>query len=93
MPAEDQEWVIKRLAGDPLKPTRFQSALRDLMARGGVVGASGGGMASLAETVIVGNAADAEAGWTRARLAFGLGLFQGTLLDQNLTSGPAESSV
>ncbi len=83
IPAEDQEWVIRRFAGDPLKPTRFQLALRNLMARGGVVGASGGGMASLSETVIAGNVADAEGGWTRARLAFGLGLFQGTLLDQN----------
>jgi cyanophycinase len=83
IPAKDQEWVIGRFAGDPLKPTRFQLALRNLMARGGVVGASGGGMASLAETVIAGNADDAEAGWTRARLAFGLGLFQDTLLDQN----------
>ena len=83
IPAEDQEWVIRRFAGDPLKPTRFQLALRNLLARGGVVGASGGGMASLSETVIAGNVADAEAGWTRARLAFGLGLLQGTLLDQN----------
>jgi len=83
IPAEDQEWVIRRFAGDPLKPTRFQLALRNLMARGGVVGASGGGMASLAETVIAGNIADADGGWTRARLAFGLGLFRDTLLDQN----------
>ena len=83
IPAEDQEWVIRRFAGDPLKPTRFQLALRNLIARGGVVGASGGGMASLSETVIVGNAADADGGWTHARLAFGLGLFQATLLDQN----------
>ena len=83
MPTEDQEWVIKRFAGDPLKPTRFQLALRNLVARGGVVGASGGGMSSLAETVIVGNVADAEGGWTQARMAFGLGLFQETLLDQN----------
>jgi cyanophycinase len=83
MPAEDQEWVIGRFAGDPLKPTRFQLALRNLVARGGVVGASGGGMASLSETVIAANVADAEGGWTRARLAFGLGLLQNTLLDQN----------
>jgi len=82
MPAEDQKWVIERYASDPLKPTRFQLALRGIVSRGGVVGASGGGMASLAESVIVGNAAD-NAGWTRARLAFGLGLFQNTLLDQN----------
>jgi cyanophycinase len=83
IPAEDQSWIIKRFAGDPLKPTRFQLALRNLVARGGVVGASGGGMASLAETVIAGNAHDDEGGWIRARLVFGLGLFQGTLLDQN----------
>jgi cyanophycinase len=86
MPAEDQGWVIRRFAGDPLRPTRFQLALRNLLARGGVVGASGGGMAGLAETVIAGNVADAEAGWTRARLEFGLGLFQGTLLDQNFNA-------
>jgi cyanophycinase len=83
LPANDQEWVIGRFAGDPLKPTRFQIALRNLIARGGVVGASGGGMASLAETVIAGDADEEPSGWTRARLAFGLGLFQGTLLDQN----------
>jgi cyanophycinase len=83
IPADDQEWVIRRFAADPLRPTRFQLALRDLLARGGVVGASGGGMASLSESVIAGNIDDPKAGWTRARLAFGLGLFQGTLLDQN----------
>jgi cyanophycinase len=83
IPAEDQSWVIQRFAGDPLKPTRFQLALRNLVARGGVVGASGGGMASLSETVIAGNVHDKDGGWIRARLAFGLGLFQGTLLDQN----------
>jgi cyanophycinase len=83
MPADDQEWVIKRFAGDPLKPTRFMLALRNLLARGGVVGASGGGMASLAETVIAGDADNKNAGWFQARLTFGLGLFQGTLLDQN----------
>jgi cyanophycinase len=82
-PAEDQEWVIRRFAGDPLKPSRFQLALRALVARGGVVGASGGGMASLSETVIAGNVPDADGGWTRAKLIFGLGLLQGTLLDQN----------
>jgi len=86
IPAGDQEWVIRRFAGDPLKPTRFQLALRNLVARGGVVGASGGGMGSLSETVIAGNVTGAEAGWTRARLAFGLGLFQGTLLDQNFNT-------
>lgn len=83
MPANDQEWIIKRLAGDPLKPTRFQLALRNLLARGGVVGASGGGMASLAETVIAGDIDQESDGWIRARLVFGLGLFQTTLLDQN----------
>ncbi len=83
MPAEYQEWFIRRYAGDPLKPTRFQLALCRLLARGGVVAASGGGMSGLAETVIVGNAPNAESGWTHARLAFGLGLLRGTLLDQN----------
>jgi cyanophycinase len=40
-------------------------------------------MASLAETVIAGDTDNENHGWTQARLAFGLGLFQGALLDQN----------
>jgi cyanophycinase len=83
MPNEDQNWIIKRFVVDPLRPTRFQLALRRLVARGGVVGASGGAMASLCETVIAGNIRDPDGGWNRARLAFGLGLLQGVLLDQN----------
>jgi cyanophycinase len=55
IPAYDQEWLPKRFADEyPKKTSRFQSALRDVVARGGVVGGLGGGMASLPETIIAG---------------------------------------
>lgn len=81
--AGDQAWLTKRFADDPLKPTRFQLALRKIVSRGGIVGGLGGGMASLAETVIAGDADETEFGWNTARLEFGLGLLQGALTDQN----------
>src|SRR5204862_7694396 len=66
----------------PNATTRFQWALRDVVARGGIVGGLGGGMASLAETIIAGGI-PAEGGWVRAKLQFGLALFNGAVVDQN----------
>lgn len=86
MPAGDQESLPKRFADDyPAKTSRFQSALRDVVARGGVVGGLGGGMASFPETIIAGDAR-AETGWVRANLRFGLALFHGAVVDQNFGS-------
>ena len=86
MPAIDQKWLPSLFADEPLKKgTRFQQALRDIVARGGVVGGLGGGMASLSETIIAGNA-PAEDGWVRAELGFGLALLSGVIADQTFAS-------
>jgi cyanophycinase len=83
MPAHDQEMWPTEFAGEyPTKTSRFQLALREVVARGGVVGGLSGGMASLPETIIAGNA-PVESGWVRAKLRFGLALFSGAIVDQN----------
>lgn len=86
LPAYDQEWLPAQFAAEyPEKTSRFQLALREIVARGGVVGGLGGGMASLSETVIAGDA-PAKSGWTRAHLRFGLALLRGVVVDQNFSS-------
>lgn len=89
MPALDQQ-TLPNLFKDEraTKGERFQRALREIVARGGVVGGLGGGMASLPETIIAGDAAmdeDAD-GWVRAELDFGLGLLSGVIADQTFSS-------
>ncbi len=86
LPALDQSWLPQEFANDyPRQTSRFQLALREVVARGGVVGGLGGGMASLPETVIASNA-PAESGWVRAQLRFGLALFNGAVVDQNFNA-------
>jgi cyanophycinase len=88
MPALDQETLPNLFKKEASKQERFQRALREIVARGGVVGGLGGGMASLPETIIIGDAAmdeDAD-GWKRAELAFGLGLLSGVIADQTFAS-------
>ena len=83
LPALDQEWLPQLYAADyPNKTSRFQLALREVVARGGIVGGLSGGMASLPETIIAGDE-PAEEGWVRAKLKFGLALFNGAIVDQN----------
>lgn len=83
LPAYDQQWLPREFAANyPKKLSRFQSALREVVARGGVVGGLGGGMACLPETMIAGDHAP-ESGWVRANLEFGLALFNGVIVDQN----------
>ena len=86
LPAYDQEWLPQTLAGDyPKTLSRLQLALREVVARGGIVGGLGGGMSSLPETIIASDAPD-DSGWVRARLRFGLALFNGAVVDQNFDS-------
>ena len=89
MPAIDQETLPKLFASErSTKGDRFQRALREIVARGGVVGGLGGGMASLPETIIAGDASkdeDAD-GWVRAELDFGLSLLSGVIADQTFSS-------
>ena len=83
LPAYDQEWLPSLFAAEyPQRTSRFQLALREVVARGGVVGGNGGGMSSLPETVIAGDA-PGDSGWMRAKLRFGLALFSGAVVDQN----------
>lgn len=85
LPAYDQEWLPRIFAsGYPKKTSRFQLALREVVARGGVVGGLGGGMSALPETMIASDG-PATAGWQRAELKFGLALFSGAVVDQNFT--------
>jgi cyanophycinase len=86
LPAHDQERLPAEFAaGYPATTSRFQLALRDVVARGGVVGGLSGGMASLPETIIAGNEPE-DGGWVRARLRFGLALFNGAVVDQNFNA-------
>lgn len=86
LPAYDQEWLPKLFAAEyPEKASRFQLALRKVVARGGVVGGLGGGMACLPETMIASNDS-AEDGWVRARVGFGLALLDGVVVDQNFST-------
>lgn len=83
LPAYDQEWLPGLFAHDyPQTTSRFQQALREIVARGGVVGGLGGGMACLPETVIASDIPP-EGGWTRAKLGFGLALLNNVIVDQN----------
>jgi cyanophycinase len=83
LPAHDQEmWPDEFAPEYPAKTSRFQLALREVVARGGVVGGLSGGMACLPETIIAGNA-PLDGGWVRANLRFGLALFNGAIVDQN----------
>lgn len=86
LPAVNQEWLPEEFASAyPAKTSRFQSALREVVARGGVVAGLGGGMASLPETIIAGDM-PSERGWVRAELRFGLALFNGAVVDQNFST-------
>jgi cyanophycinase len=87
LPAHDQGWLPKLLAaGYPQKLSRFQLALRNVIARGGVVGGLGGGAACLPETIIESDLTSENGGWVRAKLGFGLALCDGVVVDQNFSS-------
>ncbi len=61
----------------------FQRLLRDVVARGGVVGGFGGGMAALPELMILTKIPAGEHDVTEAAIYPGLGLFNGAIVDQN----------
>ncbi len=89
MPAYDQQTLPNLFANErATKGERFQRALREVVAHGGVVGGLGGGMASLPETIIAGDASKDEDddGWVRADLDFGLSLLSGVIADQTFAS-------
>jgi cyanophycinase len=61
----------------------FQRLLRDVVARGGVVGGFGGGMAALPEVMIMDKIPAGEHDVPEAAIYPGLGLFNGAIVDQN----------
>jgi cyanophycinase len=65
----------------PEKTSLFQKALRDVVARGGVVGGMGGGMAALPEVMILGDTGQ-EQGPAEPRIRHGVALFSGAIVDQ-----------
>lgn len=86
IPAYDQEWLPDIFAKeyfDNVSPVVTE--LRQLLARGGVIGGLGGGMACLPETIIAGDLYQEEGyvGWTQPKLRFGLGLFDGAIVDKD----------
>jgi cyanophycinase len=79
----DQERLNYRYVGRFPRRTRFQSALREVVARGGVVGGTSAGMAVLPEIMTL----DQRRRWTggpyRIVAAHGLGLMNGAVVEQH----------
>lgn len=85
LPAYDQEWLPKVFADKyPDETSRFQLALMEIVARGGVVGGLAGGMASFPETVIAGDPTDESGKLPITR--FGLALMRGAIVDHNFNA-------
>lgn len=78
-------WRLTHRYSDPDNTTEtlFQRALRDVVARGGVVGGFGGGMAALPDVMILGEHSENRSDVPEAVTRAGLGLFNGAIVDQN----------
>lgn len=85
--AADQTWLPELFAAeDPQTLSPVVKELRDLLSRGGVVGALGGAMSSLPETTINGNLGDGDSGWILPELGFGLGLLNGVVVEKDFSN-------
>lgn len=71
-----------RYVGRFPRQTRFQAALRDVLARGGVVGGTSAGMATLPEIMTLYGRRQTNA-WLDVVAAHGLGLFDGAIVEQH----------
>ena len=77
-----EQGPLAELFVDPLRPTRFQQAVRGIVCRGGVVGGSSAGLAIMADVMIEGGEpTDGQA--AQAELSRGLGLLGGVLAEQH----------
>jgi cyanophycinase len=65
------------------RPTRFQAALRDVLARGGVVGGTSAGMAALPEIMTLYQERRWVGGPLSVVAAHGLGVFGGAIVEQH----------
>lgn len=80
--AYDQTWLPGLFDSE----SAVVEELRDLLARGGVIGALGGAMSSLPETIIGGDKGDGDGGWILPDLTFGMGLLDGVVVDKDFTN-------
>jgi cyanophycinase len=79
----DQERLNYRYVGQFPRRTRFQKAVRDVLARGGVVGGLSAGMAVLPEIMTLGQRRRWADGPFKVVAAHGLGLMSGAIVDQH----------
>ena len=80
----DQSCLNYRYVGEPYpRPTRFQTALREILARGGIVGGTSAGMAALPEIMTLDQHRVQEGGQLSVVAAHGLGLFNGAIVEQH----------
>jgi len=78
-----QSRLAYRYVGREAKGNKFQAALRDVIARGGIVGGTSAGMAVLPELMTTGQERVGLEGPQRAVVAPGLGLFSGAIVEQH----------
>jgi cyanophycinase len=72
-----------RYVGQFPRQTRFQAALRDVLARGGIVGGTSAGMAALPEIMTMYQDRQRIGGPLSVVPAHGLGLFDGAIVEQH----------
>ena len=77
-----QSRLAYRFARYP-KQTKFQNALRDVVARGGIVGGTSAGMAALPEIMTTSQTWEWSSGPAKAVTSHGLGVFGGAIVDQH----------
>jgi cyanophycinase len=82
----DQERLNYRYVGHFPGRTLFQTAVRDVVARGGVVGGTSAGMAALPEIMTLDQERNYEDGPYSILAAHGLGLFSGAIVEQHFES-------
>ena len=75
-----------RYVGQFPRPTRFQAALRDVLARGGIVGGTSAGMAALPAIMTMYQDRPRAGGPLSVVAAHGLGLFDGAIVEQHFDS-------
>jgi cyanophycinase len=79
----DQSRLHDRYVGKLPQRTRFQKALRDVLARGGVVGGTSAGMAALPEVMTLSQDRRRTDGPLHAVAAQGLGVLDGAIVEQH----------
>lgn len=79
----DQSRLNYRYVGQFPRKTRFQELLRDIVARGGVVGGTSAGTAAMPEIMTMWEERDSTLAPARATAAHGLGLFNRAIVEQH----------